>query len=180
MAEVNSVRRFGRGTNSADNVLVSAAYVPVRLAKRPVADPSISRSPTSPTSLPMVKANRCSVSMVSLRAPAGANARASHRQDRAKRMRLAAEASPIGSAAVARRSLNPGSIAPARYPRESQRNRPDQARCGLMPHCIQSWRAGSGGTKAQLILLSSADIAISYPGGRGDLPEDLLISLRAR
>ena len=70
-APVNSVRRFAIGTNSTDIVLAVAAYVPFCFANRPVTDPSSSLSPTSPTSLPMVKPNRCSVSMLAQRAPVG-------------------------------------------------------------------------------------------------------------
>jgi len=47
---------------------------------------SSSLSPTSPTSLPMVKPNRCSVSMVPQRAPVGSIASASSRQDSAARL----------------------------------------------------------------------------------------------
>jgi len=90
---VNSVRNFGIGTNSTDIVLEPASYVPVCFENRPVTDPSNSFSPTSPTSLPMVKANRCSVSIGSARAPPGTSENASNSQHRAIQRCCAAETS---------------------------------------------------------------------------------------
>ena len=52
-----------------------------RRSNRPVTDPSISRSPTSPVSLPMVNPNRCSVSIGSVWPPVGMNASTNNRHD---------------------------------------------------------------------------------------------------
>src|ERR1700733_15751515 len=84
---VNSVRRFVNGTNSADIVLEVASYVPACFANRPVTDPSNSRSPTSPTSLPMVKQNRCSVSIGSVWPAVGMSATTNNRHDLTTQLR---------------------------------------------------------------------------------------------
>src|SRR5450432_2066817 len=95
----------------------------------------------------MVKPNRCSVSMVSVRALAGMNARASDRQDIAVRLPFAAETSHLDAFSAAMEL-------------------PSARR--LLPHCIQNRPTNCrdmriGGTRSSLIILFSTDIAISRP-----------------
>src|SRR5262245_32462218 len=69
-----STRKFLTGTNSSSNSWPTARYLPLSLAKRPVVSLWNSRSPTVPTSVPIMNANRCSVSMPSAQTQVGSSA----------------------------------------------------------------------------------------------------------